>query len=1057
MNQTHIVFAFGDDLWSVPREGGDAKRLTSGSGVSSDPIFSPDGTQIAFTGLYEGNTDVYVMPAEGGIARRLTYHPGADQVVGWTPDGKNVLFRSNRASYSRFFRLFTVPVTGGFPSELPLPTAFHGCYSPDAARIAYVPLPPAFQIWKHYRGGRATPIWIADLATSHIEKIPRDNSNDFSPMWVGDRVYFLSDRNGPMSLFVYEPASGSVSHVLENDGLDIKSASAGPDGIVFEQFGELRLFDTRAQKARHVDVRIPADLASVRPRFEKVAKHIENAELSPSGARAVFEARGDILTVPAEKGDIRNLTNSSRVADRDPAWSPDGKWIACFSDESGEYQLQLHDPKGMGQVKKIALGDAPSFYYSPVWSPDSKKIAYTDRRMNLWYVDVTSGKNTKVDTDTYFGRSLDPSWSPDSRWVAYTKQLKSSLHAVFVYSLDKDNSHQISDGMSDARSASFDKSGKYLYFTASTDVGPTMGSGMSGIHRPVTCNVYVAVLREDLPSPLAPQSDEEKGGEAEHSTKDAKAADKTVRIDLDRISQRTLALPIPAANYVGLWTGKTGVLFVLEGPPPGPGSDQEGPPSGTLHRFDLDKRKSEKFAEEASRIRVSHDGEKLLFRQGENWFIVGAGQAPKPGDGKLNLDAMEVRIDPRAQWKQMYHEVWRIERDFLYDPHAHGLDLKEAEKRYEPYLDQLASRRALNYLFGEMLGNLTLGHVYVFDETPDQQGPRTGLLGADYRIDNGRYQFARVYNGENWNPELRAPLTQPGVNVKAGEYLLAVNGHELKSTENLYALFEGTVNKSVLLKVGAHVDGKGSREVTVVPTGNEAALRNLAWIEANRRKVDQATAGRVAYIYVPDTATAGYISFNRYFFAQTGKEAAIIDERYNAGGLVADYVIDSLRRSMIGYITTRGGDEVAVPGGCIPGPKVMLINESAGSGGDLMPYCFRQARLGTLIGKRTWGGLVGIDDYPNLTGGGSVTAPDAGFWFPPGKWDVENHGVDPDVEVEFDPQAVRAGHDPQLEKGIALVLSELKKHPLPKYKRPDFPDYFKAAKNHSSARDGGGR
>lgn len=1052
VNRTHVVFVFGNDLWSVPRDGGEAKRLTAGGGPKTDPAFSPDGSLIAYSGDENGNQDIYVMPAGGGPARRLTYHPGPDRVVGWTPDGKNVLFRSGRTSHSWYPRLFTVPLDGGLPAELPLPMGYEGSYSPDGTHIAYVPVPPAFQIWKRYRGGRATPVWVADLADSRIEMVPRKDSNDFNPMWLGGRVYFLSDRDGPFTLYAYDPATKQVARVLENRGLDLKSASAGPDVIAYEQFGSLHLFDPASNQSRQLNIRVPADLPDARPHFENVAKMIQNAAISPSGARAVFEARGEILSVPAEKGDVRNLTNSPGVADRDPAWSPDGKLIAYFSDESGEYQLHLREPKGFAAARKLALGNAPSYYYSPVWSPDSKKVAYTDKRLNLWFIDVASGKNTLVDTDRFDGRSLDPAWSPDGKWIAYTKQLESGLRAVYLYSLETGKKHQVTDGLSDARFPAFDRGGKYLYFTASTDNGPTLGFEMSAINRPVTQSVYVAVLAGDTPSPLAPQSDEEadekkdeKAAKKGDKAGDKKADGDRTHIDLDDLGQRILALPVPAKNYVALLPGKAGVLYLVEGPPAGLNPGDEGHPHGAVHRFDLEKRKADKILDDAGDVAVSHNGEKILYRQdGDGWFITSAAAPPKPGEGALKLDALEVRIDPKAEWRQMYHEVWRIERDFLYDPNAHGLDLKAAEKKYAPYVDGLASRKDLNYLFGEMLGELTLGHVYVMGpDSPPGPKEKVGLLGADYKVDGGRYRLAKIYRGENWNPQLRAPLTEPGAGVKEGEYLLAVNGHDLKAPDNVYRLFEGTAGKATVIKVGPNADGSGSREVTVTPIDNENMLRNLSWIEANRRKVDEMTGGHVAYIYVPDTAMAGFTSFVRYFFAQAGKEGAVVDERFNRGGIVADFVVDSLRRPLMGYVTTREGEDLPIPRSGIFGPKAMITNEFAGSGGDELPYYFRQMKVGPLVGKRTWGGLVGINEYPSLIGGGNVTAPSAAFWFPPGQWDVENHGVAPDVEVEFDPQAVRAGHDPQLEKAVELVMEQLRKNPLAKAKKPAYPNYHR--------------
>jgi tricorn protease len=1070
LNRSHVAFVHGGDLWMVSRNGGDAQRLTSTSRARY-PIFSPDGTQIAFTGEQDDNYDVYVIPATGGVPRRLTYHPGPDFAVGWTPDGKNILFASQRNSYARFNRLFTIPTQGGFPTEVPLPMAEFGSFSANGDRLAYVPYsnggfipdPHFHMAWKRYRGGTTSPIWIADLSDSHITKIPRKNSNDFNPMWVGNKIYFLSDRNGPATLFAYDLTTKEVSQLIENRGLDIKSASAGPGAIVYEQFGALHLFDLDSGKTQALDVRVAGDFTAVRLHFIKVARQIRHAGLSPAGVRAVFEAHGEILTVPAEKGDIRNLTNSPGIAERDPAWSLDGKQIVYFSDESGEYQLHLRAQNGRGSVKKYALGDPPSFYYGPTWSPDGKKIAYTDKRLNVWILDLASGQSTKVDTNTYDERTLDPTWSPDSRWLAYTKMLKNYLNAVFVYDVTSGKKHQLTDGLSDARFPAFDAQGKYLYFTASTDIGPTIGGGeMSAMNRPVTRNVYLIVLAADQPSPLAPESDEEKSEEKKQASKsaaekkeekdktDAKAEAKEkekavkVRIDLDGLSQRILSLPVPAQNYQQLLAGKPGILFLVEGQLV-PRFD--GPQRLTVHKFDLEKRKTEKFVEGVTgSIRLSHNGQKLLYRQDTKWFLAGAAAPPKPGEGALKLEAMDVRVDPRAEWRQMYREVWRIERDFLYDPGAHGLDLKAAEKKYHVYLDRLAGREDLSYVFADMLGELSLGHVFVIDarEPPGPEAPpKTGLLGADYQVQNGRYRFARVYDGENWNPDLRAPLTQPGARVRTGEYLLAVNSQEVRPPENLYRFFEGTAGKSVVLTVGPSGDGKGAREVTVVPVDDEERLRNRAWVEDNRRKVAQMTGGRVAYVWLPNTSVGGLRAFNRYFFAQVDKDGAVIDERFNGGGLLAEYIIDYLRRPLMNYISTRDGQDQIFPATTIYGPKVMIINQMAGSGGDAMPYYFRQQKVGRLIGKRTWGGLVGIGGYPTLLDGGLVTAPHLAIWFPSGQWEVENHGVAPDIEVEMDPQAWRAGHDPQLEKAVAVVLEELKKPQADKPKRPAYPNYHR--------------
>jgi tricorn protease len=1078
VSKSEIVFTYAGDLWSVARDGGETHRLTSALGTNTDARFSPDGSMIAFTGQYAGNRDVYVMPAAGGQPKRLTYHPSRDDVVGWTPDGKSVLFASPRHSYYRFNnQLFTVPVTGGPATELPLPIAEEGSLSPDGTHLAYVPHGQWQPAWKHYRGGQTTPIWIADLKDSSVQKIPRENSNDFNPMWIGNTIYFLSDRNGAVSLFAYDVSSKEVREVVKNDGFDFKSASAGPDAIVIEQFGALKLYDLKSGQVKAVSVKVSGDLPELRAQFVKVEpKRLQNFSLSPAGVRAVAEAWGEIFTIPSDKGDIRNLTHSPAVADRDPAWSPDGKWICYFSDEPGEYELQIREQNGMGAVKHINLGNPPSYFYTPVWSPDSKKIAYTDKRLNIWIADVATGKLTKTDTDRYDTpfRSLTPAWSPDSKWLTYTKQLPNHLRAVFVYSLDQSKAWQISDGLSDAEFAVFDKNGKYLYFTASTDVGLAQSwLDMSSIDHPQTRSVYVAVLRKEDPSPLAPESDEEKMKEAKEEAKKEEVAIKSgkskekaaeeakeetakkkeepviVRIDIDGIGQRVLALPIPAKNYLGMAAGATGILFLAEGPAVIRDTGG-GDLAFTLQKFDLSKRKVDKFIDEINDVSISADGSKMLYRKGEQFVIASTaeppggdkGGPPKPGEGPLKLDSMQVYIEPRAMWKQQYHEAWRIERDFLYDPNHHGLDLAKAEKKYAPYVENLGSRDELNYLFEDALGELRLGHVFVGGGYhPEIKPVKTGLLGADYAIENDRYRVARVYNGENWNPDLQAPLTQPGVNVKAGEYILAVAGRDLHGRDDIDSFFEGTAGKQVLLKVGPNPDGKGAREVTVVPIESEIGLRRLAWVEGNRRKVDELTGGRVAYVHLPNTAGAGFSSFNRYYFAQVGKDAAILDERFNEGGDLADYIIDSLRRPLMSLTTSREGEDFTSPGAAIYGPKVMIINEMAGSGGDAQPWYFRKAGIGPLVGKQTWGGLVGIYGYPEFIDGGGVTAPRVAIYGLNGDWEVEGHGIKPDYDVDLDPAAVRQGHDPQLEKAVAVVMDLLNKNPLPKYKKPPYPNH----------------
>jgi len=1108
VSATQIAFSYGGDLWIVDRGGGDAKRLTSDVGIEIDPVFSPDGTMIAFTGEYDGNEDVYVIPAAGGMPKRLTSIPG-DQVVGWTRDGKRVLFRSGRQSYSGFAQLYSVGLAGGLPEQLPLPMAVEGSYSPDSSHLAYVPFTNFQESWefqrglKHYRGGTASPVWIARLSDSSVEKLPRKDSNDSAPMWIGDKIYFLSDQDGPVNLFVYDIPSKQIRAALSSNGMDIKSASAGADAIVYEQFGSIHLFDPATGKQNAVNIRVNGDFPAVRPHFVPVGEKIETANISPTGARAVFEAHGEILTAPVEHGDIRDLTNTVGVAERDPAWSPDGKWIAFFSDESGEYSLHLRQPDGMGDAKKISLGDHPTFFYSPTWSPDSKKIAYSDKTLKLWYMDVDAGKPILVDTnpyDAHHGGEFDPVWSPDSRWLAYTRQLDSSLHAVFVYSVEDKTTHQITDGLSDASSVAFDKNGKYLYFLASTDDGPAIASSMGAYKVPVTSNAYLVVLRQDLKSPLAPQSDEEKvatgpsggtnapaadgdecklgdetktdGGSPAASQEDKKPEEKkdegksakavkqppSTRIDFAEIGQRILALPVPSRNYDTLIAGKTHVLYLLEGRI----VDDSGPSGRTVQKFDVCTRKTDKLLDNIGSFVISANSEKALYEQLPPWDPMAAGgdepphgawmikpvdalgKPAEPGkpDGTLHLDSMKVYTDPRSEWQQIFREVGRIERLWFYDPNLHGADLKALMSTYQPYVDNVMSRADLNYILADMLGEITAQHVYVFGGArPEVKPVGVGLLGADYAIDHDRYRFAKVYFGENWNPGLRAPLTEPGVNVHQGEYLLAVDGRELHGGDEVYSFFLERAGKAVQLKVGPNPDGSGARTVTVVPIADEHSLRRREWMEDNRKKVDALSGGKLAYVYVPDTAVNGFTYFNRYYFAQNAKQGAVIDERFNGGGWIADYIVDWLQRPLLMAARTREGKDEVIPR-VIFGPKVMLINQYAGSGGDALPWMFRKLGTGPLIGTRTWGGLIGIGGYPPLMDGGAVTAPRFGLFNPvTGEFDIENKGVPPDIEVDFDPALWRQGHDPQLEKGVEVALTLLREHPVAPIRRPNYPVY----------------
>jgi tricorn protease len=1066
LSQDKIAFLYADDIWTVARAGGEARRLTSVGAVSAGPYYSPDHTQIAYSTQAHGLTDVYVMNADGGVPRRLTWEPTGSRVAGWTPDGKEVLFTSLHASYSDFPRMYRVRADGvGSAQLLPLPSAAGGSFSDDGNTLAYVPFEQWQDAWKRYRGGQTTPIWLVNMKTLDVEKIPRENSNDSHPVWGGSMVYFLSDRSGPVSLFSYDPGTRQVQQVIANQGLDLKSVSAGPGALVFEQFGSLHLYDLTTHQEQTVPVAIGGDLPNITPHWGNVpAKELQNVALSPTGARVLVEARGDIYSVPAEKGDTRNLTRTPGAAERDPSWSPDGKSIAYFSDASGEYQLYVRDQDGLQPPKIIDLGPDPSFFYSPQWSPDSKRIAFTDKHLRMWYVDAAGGKPVKIDTGLRggFGPTNELVWSPDSQWIAYTRDLESQVHALFLYSLATHASTQVTDGMSNAAHLAFDPNGKYLYFAASTNNGPSdAGIDLSSLDRATNSSIYVVVLSRDVASPVPPQSDDENKKKTDDDKKDEAKKDdgkkedakkkgdekpKPTVIDLAGIGNRILALPIPAKNYGDLSVGKTGVLFLAAGSGVGRSSEDGGPSVFSLWRFTAEKRETEELLSGVSAYKVSLDGEKLFYAREDSWFLAPTaelkGGSPDAPQGKpVNNGGMSAMVDLRAAWKQMFRESWHLQRDFLYDPHVHGLDLAKVQARYQPFLDGLASRAEFTYLCDEMLGEVQVGHMFVRGPRDPHDAPKAGLLGADYAVDHNRYKFAKIYNGQNWTPSLTAPLTLPGINIAEGDYLLAVNGRELHANDNLDAFFDGTAGKQTVLRVAKGADGANARDVTVIPVDSEHGLRNLDWINSNRRKVDALSGGQIAYIYMPNTGGAGYSNFNRHFYAQLDKQGVVLDERYNEGGLIADYVVNALGQKIMSGAIERDGKPVYDPVGAIFGPKAMIINQSAGSGGDAMPWYFRKAALGTLVGTQTWGGLVGISGYPRLIDGGSVTAPRYAIFGLNGEWEVEGHGIAPDVEVQELPKDVAAGRDMQLERAVAIVLEQLKQHPVVLPKIPPYPNH----------------
>lgn len=1060
LSAAHLAFIYAGDVWLANRDGGAPRRLTSDPGEKSNPQFSPDGKLIAYSAQVDGNTDVYLLPVDGGVPKRLTYHPGADVVQGFAPDGKSVMFTSPRAAFNnRYRKLFTVPVAGGVETELEVPNAARAAWSPDGKSIVYNPFSPAFLQWKHYRGGTNSILWLFNRADKSVVRIPQPatHSNDVDPVWIGDIIYFRSDRDGEFNLYAYDVKSREVRALTRHTDFPVLNVAATGNGIVYEQAGYLHALDTATGQARKLTIGVSSDLGLSRPRWVSGAKYIRNASVSPSGARVAYEFRGEIVTIPADKGDVRNLTQTTGANERSPAWSPDGRSVAYFSDESGEYALHIRAQDGKGEARKFKLTGS-GFYDNPVWSPDSKKIAYTDNSWTLYVMDVASGAVSKIASEPLYGvnKTLRAAWAPDSRWIAYALNSMTYTRSAYIYSLEQKKSWPVTDGLSDVVNPVFDKSGKYLYFFASTNAGPSNNwfSQQNEDNR-VTRTVWMAVLRRDLPSPLIKESDEEKAAPATPPVSDKKEPAKPetpkvdpktgrddpkvtvapvapMTIDFDGIETRIVDLPIPAASLSDLEAGEAGQIFFL----------RENDGKKAIQRFDLKDRKAETMLAEADEFEVSADGKKLVYRVKEAWAMGSASaKTLTPGEGKIKVEAIEVRAEPRAEWTQIFNEAWRINRDFFYDPGMHGADWNKMREKYAQFLPELSSRADLNRLVQWLCSELGVGHHRGGggDFFTDGKAVPGGLLGADYEISGGRYRFKKVYGGLNWNPALRAPLTEPGLNLKAGEYLLAVEGRPLVAPTNLYSAFENTANKAIDITVGPNADGSKSRTITVVPVPNEDALRNRDWIEGNIRKVNAATGGKVAYVYVPNTATLGHTYFKRYFFPQADKDAVIIDERFNGGGSVADYYLEILQKKEIAWWTMRYGADMKTPSASIQGPRAMLIDETAGSGGDLLPWMFRKNQMGPLIGKRTWGGLVGVLGFPVLLDGGTITAPNLAFWTRDGGWGVENEGVAPDIEVDQTPADVIAGRDPQLEKAIEVIKAELAKNPPARPPRPTFP------------------
>lgn len=1048
-----LAFVYDNDLWLAARGGGSARRLTQADGQEIAPRFSPDGQWLAFSANYGDNVDVYVMPAGGGEARRLTWHPGNDVVRGFTPDGQ-VLFQSEEGQFTRrLTALYTVPVGGGVPKRLPVPSGSKAALSPDGRTLAYTPNGEVFAQWKNYRGGTQSRIWLMNLADQAVREVakPAGGSNDTDPMWIGDTLYFNSDRDGEFNLYRYDSASATAAALTRLSDFPVTSPSADASGvIVFEHGGRLHQLDTRSGATAPIRLSVVSDLVEARPRQAADVKWVREASGSPDLKRIAFNYRGEIVTVPAEKGDPRQLTRSPGANDHSPAWSRDGQRIAWFSDADGEYALYVGDQDGRSTPRRYAIGGA-GFYDTPLFSPDGKRIAFQDNSQTLWVIELAGGRTTKIASEPVYTPLdlMSANWSPDSRWLAYTVQNAGLIQTVYAWSVDSGTSLRLTDGLTEMVQPVFDPNGEFLYVLASTDAGPLKDwFSQISTDNQMRHGLYAITLRRDGPHPVPPQSDEVTLGDGEADGKDDKKGkgDKDggekkpplVRIDAEGIGDRIVALPVGEATRHGLSVGASGEIFFLE--TVGRTSFEAFGGAAELKRYSLDSRETKTLARDVEDFMLSTDGKRIAWRVGQDWFAGEVKDELPQGQGKLALDRISVVVDPRAEWAQILEDAWRINRDYFYATNFHGADWNAMREKYRAFLPHLATRADLDRVIRMMLSELAVGHSYLSpgDYPLAPKKLPVGLLGADYTVESGRYRFAKVLGGLNWNPDLRSPLRTPGVEVKAGEYLLAVDGVALHAPTSVYAPFENRADRQVRLTVGPNADGRGARDVVVVPVADEGGLRYLDWVEANQRTVTEKSGGRLAYVHVPDTAETGHASFKRWFYPQSDRAGIIVDERFNGGGLIADYYIDILRRQPIAHWTLRYGDELVSPRGAIFGPKVMITDETAGSGGDLLPWMFKRFQLGPVVGKRTWGGLVGILGFPILMDGGRVTAPNLAIWTEEG-YAVENVGVAPDIEVEQWPAEVNAGRDPQLERAIAVALAALERQPPQRPQRPPFP------------------
>jgi tricorn protease len=1040
-----ITFVYAGDIWIVDTNGGTARQLTSHDGIELFPKFSPDGKWIAFSAEYSGNRQVYIIPVEGGTPTQLTFYNDVgimpprggfdNRVLGWTPDGKKVLFRGNRLPWGkRMGKYFLVPIDGGLETPLQIPEGGGGMLSPDGTKMVYTPIDREWRTWKRYRGGRAQDIWIYDLKNNTTEQITDYVGTDNQPMWVGDKIFYTSDQTGTLNLYSYDLNSKQTNEVTNFEYYDVLWPSSGEENIVYENGGYIYKYNIVSNKNEIVPIKVFGDFPGTVPYIKNIKDQVNWFEISPTGKRGLFEARGDVFTVPAENGEILNLTKTQGIREIDPVWSPDGKWIAYLSDRTGEYELFMKMSDGSGEEKQIT-DDGTIWRFPPIWSPDSKKLAFSDKNQLLWYVDIENGNPVEVDHSNY-GDITDYQWAPDSRWLTYTKGSESFMTSVWVYSLDSKETIQLTSDLTSEFNPVFGKDGKYLYFFSNRDFNLKFSNWEFNYVYTDPTRVYVAALNNSIPALFQPKSDDEKiNSEASGNEKENNGTEEVVvNIDPDNFENRIAALPGTSGIYYSLLPSATGVLYMFR--------DDAGT---KLKYFNAEDEKVVTVLDGIGNYVVSTDGNKLLYAIRGEYGIVDIKENQKNTDGRLDLNKLEMKIDPKAEWAEMYVDGWRLLRDWFYDANMHGLDWNKIKEKYEQLVPYVAARWDLDYIFGELGGELNAGHVYVnwgdFERVQRREG---GLLGCEIESDpSGYYKITKIFSGENWHPDFRSPLTEYSVDVSVGDFILAIDGEEINTSVNFYKYLENKAGITVSLIVNSKPSMEGARVEMVTPANSETSLRYLDWVESRMKMVDELSDGKIGYIHIPNTAVEGNRELFKYFYPQTNKEALILDDRYNGGGFVPDRMIELLERQILNYWVRRGIEARPVPGLVHEGPKACLINGYSSSGGDAFPYYFREKNLGTIIGTRTWGGLIGISGNPSLMDGGSISIPVFRFLDTEGNWAVENEGVYPDIEVLDRADLVAEGEDPSLEKAVEVLLEELKKNPPKKIVIPPPPDESK--------------